>query len=360
MLAVNALPTSLTLAIGAAFAQRLVILRLEPGKLHLRKLALLEGVTAGIESGREPGAALVEVMRIDAAVDPDPPLRSVLGYALLSCGTAMLLGGGFPEIVVSAIVGVLIGAIAAVGQRSRRVDRVFEISAAFVATATIALWERFVGPVSLYVTLIAGIVALLPGYSLTTALSELANRNLVSGTARLGGVFVTLLSLACGFALASGLSGNTLMNAPTVGYGHVIPGAILLAPVLMALGIALNVHARYRDLGWIVLSCVSTIALTRFFPALGITQASPFATAFTIGLGANLAARFLRIPRAVILVPALLVVVPGSLSYESLLYVFQADSTDAVSLAVRALLAAILIVAGFLTSQLIAPRIRGI
>jgi hypothetical protein len=35
---------------------------------------------------------------------------------------------------------------------------VFEISAAFVATVIIALWERFVGSVSLDVVLIAAIV----------------------------------------------------------------------------------------------------------------------------------------------------------------------------------------------------------
>jgi uncharacterized membrane protein YjjB (DUF3815 family) len=91
---------------------------------------------------------------------------------------------------------------------------------------------------------------------------------------------------------------------------------------------------------------------------VGIVQASPFATAFTIGLAANLSARFLRIPRTVVLVPGLLVLVPGSLSYQSLLYIFQNDSTDAVSLGVHALLAAILIVAGVLTSQLIAPQTR--
>jgi len=52
------------------------------------------------------------------------------------------------------------------------------------------------------------------------------------------------------------------------------------------------------------------------------------------------------------------VIVPGSISYESLLAVFQPDTTDAVSLAARALLSAILIVAGFLASQLVAPLPR--
>jgi len=50
-LQVNVLPTSLTLAVGAGFAQRLMILRLEPGRLHLRKLALLEAVVAALRRG---------------------------------------------------------------------------------------------------------------------------------------------------------------------------------------------------------------------------------------------------------------------------------------------------------------------
>ena len=358
-LEVNALPTSLTLAVGPGLAQRLIIVRLEPGRLHLRKLALLEGVVDALRRGRRsPGDALADVTRIDAAVQPDPPWYSVMAYALLSCGTALLLGGGVFDVLVSSLTGIAIGAIAALAQRWRRIDRVFEISAAFVATVIVALWEHFVGPISLYVVVVAGVVQLLPGYSLTTALNELANRNLVSGTARLGGVFVTLLSLGCGFALGAGLGGNEILNGPTVSPGHTTLLYTILAPVLMGGGIALILHARFRDIGWIVVACVTTIALARFFTALGITEASPFATAFSLGLATNWTARFLRIPQAVVLVPALLVLVPGSLSYESLLYVFQADPTDAVSLAVRALLAAILIVAGFLTSQLLAPPSR--
>ncbi|BDE06712.1 membrane protein [Vulcanimicrobium alpinum] len=358
ILQVNVLPTSITLAVGAGFAQQLVIVRLEPGQLHLRKLALLDGVLGTLRSGADPAAVLAEIAAVDTVERPDPVPITIGAYAMLSCGTALLLGGARNEVVVSTLGGIAIGAIAALAQRSRRVSRVYEISAAFVATVIVALWERFIGPIALYVAIIAGVVQLLPGYSLTTALSELANRNLVSGTSRLGGVLVTLLSLGCGFALGAGLTGNAIFNGPTVSPGHVTPLTTTAAAVLMALAIAMMLHARYRDLGWIVASCGATIALARTLPLLGITQTAPFATAFAIGLLATLAARYLRIPPPIVLVPSLLVLVPGSLSYESFLYVFQADATDALSLAVRALLAAILIVAGFLTSQLLAPAER--
>ncbi|HEY4438978.1 MAG TPA: threonine/serine exporter family protein [Candidatus Elarobacter sp.] len=358
-LQVNVLPTSMILAVGTGFTQRVVVLRLDPGKLHLRKLAQLETVVDAVRRGLAPGEALAAVTQIDTAARPDHPLVTVGAYAVLATGTALLIGGQPGDVAASAVAGTAIGIIGALAQRSQRVDRVFEISAAFVATVIIALWERAVAPVALYVVLVAAIVQLLPGYSLTTALGELANRNVVSGTARLGGVFVTLLSLGCGFALGSAVGGPTLMSSPTIGAASTTWFSSLGAGALMALGIALILHARARDVGWIVVAALATIAISRLFALFGITVAAPFLTAFALGLATIFAARYLRIPRSVVLVPALLVLVPGSISYESLLSIFQqADTTDAVSLASRALLTAILIVAGFLTSQLAAAAAR--
>src|SRR5216683_3241830 len=64
------------------------------------------------------------------------------------------------------------------------------------------------------------------------------NDNWVSGTARLGGVFVTLLSLGCGFALGSGCGGTTIFNSATVSAGTTSAVSALVAAVLMAIGIA--------------------------------------------------------------------------------------------------------------------------
>ncbi|HKE37763.1 MAG TPA: threonine/serine exporter family protein, partial [Candidatus Baltobacteraceae bacterium] len=91
---------------------------------------------------------------------------------------------------------------------------------------------------------------------------------------------------------------------------------------------------------------------------LGSTSAhtvSAFLAAFICGIVANLGARYLRVPQAIMLVPALLVLVPGSLSYESVLFAFQANLNTALTLAANALFAAIQLVAGLLLSQLLLP-----
>ncbi|MGH8163821.1 MAG: threonine/serine exporter family protein, partial [Rhodanobacteraceae bacterium] len=94
---------------------------------------------------------------------------------------------------------------------------------------------------------------------------------------------------------------------------------------------------------------------SHIFGALPIHQVAAFVSAFICGLVANLGARFLRVPQPVFLVPALLVLVPGSLSYRSVLYIFSSNYTDAATLALNAIVVGILIVAGLLLSQLIFP-----
>jgi uncharacterized membrane protein YjjP (DUF1212 family) len=353
-LQVNALPTSLTVAVGPGTAQRLVILRLEPGRLNLRKLALLNVVYQGLV-GRaiDVGTTLTEIASIDANVRPRPPVVTIVAYALLSLGASVLLGGGLREVQVSTLVGVAIGAIGAAADRYDPVNRMFEVIAAFVATLVVAGYERLVGPVALYITIVAGVVQLLPGFTLTTALHELASRHLVAGTARLGGVLVTLLSLGCGFALALAIVGTAMLPEPNFEPVH-SPGLLVLpAAVIMAVAISIILRARARDFGWVCASCVVAVVTSRIFGALPGHQVAAFGSAFIVGVLTNVASRYLRIPQAVMLIPGILVLVPGSLSYESILAIFRTDLTNAVNLGVGAVLTSILIVAGTLLSQLL-------
>lgn len=61
------------------------------------------------------------------------------------------------------------------------------------------------------------------------------------------------------------------------------------------------------------------------------------------------------VPQALMLVPALLVLVPGSLSYESVLFAFQHNISSAFTFASNAMFAAVQLVAGLLLSQLVFP-----
>ena len=71
-----------------------------------------------------------------------------------------------------------------------------------------------------------GVVVLLPGYSLTLALHELANGDLVAGVARLGRVLSVLLALGCGAFLGFAVIGPSLLSTSDV-TPHPVPSASL-------------------------------------------------------------------------------------------------------------------------------------
>jgi len=359
-LQVTALPTSITAALGPGNAQKVVLLRLQPGEIDLRRLALLNVVFERIVH-REISTEIAknEVERIGALRHVAHPIQALLAYCALSFGASILLGGHQHEAAAAAVVGLAVGVLAILAHRSPTIARLFEVLAAFVATVIVSAYAEFVHPLSVYVPIVAGVVQLLPGLQFTAALHELAYRNLVAGTARLGGVLMTLLSLGCGFALAIATLGPSRLHET-----QMVVTAIpwyQLAFAVLAIGVAISIleNARTIDVPFVLASCAIAEVTYRIFGALPGHQVATFGAAVVVGLLTSIIARLTHVPQAVLLVPGLLILVPGSLSYESILFVVQSNTADAASIAVNSAFAAVEIVAGLLLAQLfIAPSHR--
>jgi len=352
---VFALPTNIAIAIGSVYRQRVVMLRMDPGRPNLRRIALLNTIYDDMLKGR---IDYVEATRQLVLLDEHPgyaPWLQIPGLLAIAVGVALLLGGGVREMIVSGTIGAVTGALSAFGARYAVIDRLFEVIAAFAGTLILALFTKVIGPTNIYISIVAGVVVLLPGYSLTLALHELANRNLVAGVARLGKVLSTLLALGCGALLGFTLLGPQLLRSSDV-HPHPVGAAFwILAVVLLTVGLWVDLDARPREFPWVFAASFVAVATTKLFGMLPVHTAAAFASAFVCGIVANLGARFLRVPQPVMLVPALLVLVPGSLSYESVLFAFQQNIGSALPLAANAIVNAILLVAGLLLSQMVFP-----
>jgi uncharacterized membrane protein YjjB (DUF3815 family) len=86
-------------------------------------------------------------------------------------------------------------------------------------------------------------------------------------------------------------------------------------------------------------------------PELGL-----FAGSLTAGLASNAVARATRRPAAVTLVPALLMLVPGSVGFRSLALLLQRDVVIGVEQAFRMTLMLSALVAGLLASNVLLPE----
>jgi uncharacterized membrane protein YjjP (DUF1212 family) len=352
---VFALPTYITIALGPAWTQRTVMMRLEPGRVSLRKIALINEIYDALRGGRLDYRQANQLLsEVDARWPGLPAWLEIPALALIAVGVAMVLGGGRLELIVSATIGICTGILSTIAARSAIVARLFPAVAAFLATAIVAAFSKLVGPVNIYISIIAGVVVLLPGYSLTLALHELANDFLVAGVARLGRVLSTLLALGCGAFLGLAIV-PWVLRSTNVQTHPVAATWWFVASILLAAGLSIDLDARLRDVVWVFAASFVALLTSHLLSGTSAHAVSAFLAAFLCGMVANIGARYLRVPQAIMLVPALIVLVPGSLSYESVLFAFQHNIDSALTLAANAIVAAIQIVAGLLLSQLVLP-----
>jgi uncharacterized membrane protein YjjP (DUF1212 family) len=353
-LQVTALPTSITAAIGTGQAQRIVLLRLEPGVINLRKLALLNLVYNRVLARMISNEiALHEVERDVGFGDEVGAPQTILAYCALSLGASILLGGHVDDDGAAAIIGALVGVLSLLGRRWKALERLFEVLAAFTATVVVASYSTWVHPLTGYIPIVAGSIVLLPGLQLTAALRELAFRNLVAGTARLGAVLMTLLSLGCGFALGLGVVGPNAFHMASLAPTTIPWYDIALAAGAVAFGVQTLQNARLSDVPWVCGACGVAELAYRAFAALPAHQVATFGGALVVGLMTSLGERFARVPQAVLLVPGLMILVPGALSYTSVLYLLSNNGADGAAIAASSAVSAVEIVAGLLLAQLL-------
>ncbi len=351
-------PTSLISAFGEPGGQQTSLSRVTPGELRLDRIVALDDVVEALwRNELTVEAAHARLREVAATSSPYGPALTVAALAIASGAAARFFGAGLAEVIASAGAGLVIGVLGVAAQRSVTVGRVYEFAAAMTATLLAvvagALWPSLaVAPV-----VVSSIIVLLPGLTLTVALNELATGHLVSGTARLTGSLMTLLKLGLGVGLGQQLA--TLVPALAVRAGAQ-PTALpdwTLAPALLVTVPALGVlfRARWRELPWMLAAVVTAFGGARLGvhllgPALGALLGALLA-----GLAGNVYERRRRRPAVVMVLPSLIMLVPGSIGYRSLSFLMERNIVAGIDSAVTALLVGVSLVAGLLLANVLLP-----
>jgi uncharacterized membrane protein YjjP (DUF1212 family) len=358
-----ATPTTMILSFGEADMLRTRMLRVDSGELDMGKLAAIDALTNEVIARRvSPDDGLARIEALDAA---PPTYNRALGLAaspVTAASMAVFFGGSWLDAVGAAGVGLLLGLLGLVMQRSSNQARVYEVAGATLASlvATLLASSLAVRPT---VVMLAALVVLLPGMSLTTAMTELATRNLISGTARLMSAVIVLLKLVIGVAfgqrLAHAITTTALPPEPP------LPAwTAWLALAVSTVAITVVVQAVPRAFGWIAAACVAgyggaqlgTQWLGGPHDPVG-AQLGVVVGAFALAVLANVYARVLDRPAQVVLVPATFVLVPGSMGFRGMTSLLDRNTVTGVDTMFAMFLTAMAIVAGMLIANAtLSPR----
>ncbi|GJM44592.1 MAG: hypothetical protein DHS20C21_14340 [Gemmatimonadota bacterium] len=335
--------------------------RTDPGDVDLERLAELDAVLEDVARGAMTCRAGAD--RVREVVNAPPRYGAVLTaacFVVASAAAARFFGGGVREIVTVATIGLSTGLLAVASPRFPLVGRVFEPAAAFVAALVAGAAAWWIGPLSAHVAVLAGLIVLIPGLTLTTAMTEISTRHLVSGTARLTGAFVLFLSIGFGVALGTRVIELWLGPVPVADPVPLPTWTLALAMMAAAASFTVLFRARPGDFPWILASGVLAFAGARWGALVLGPELGAFVGAALVGAGGNLYANLSRRPASIPVVPGIVLLVPGSIGFESLSSLLASDVVAGMETAFRMSLVAVALVTGLLLANVIVPPRRAL
>ena len=354
---VSATPTIIDLSLGALPHQRTYAVRVRPTVVDLDSIARLDDLVHEVLDGRlTVDEALTKLTDISAH-----PLRrrwfvEVSAYALAGAAVTPVLGGGWRELVAGGVVGAFVGGVALSAGHSVKAEPMVAPLAAVVASFGAAVLAKLGLRASTDVVTLAALVTFLPGMALTIGVRELATQHLQSGVANTANALVQLLGLVVGVAVGRSIAtswfGTTKAGVPDTGFS----GVHILAAV--AAGIAFTVTLRAQSKAAPVMCSATVLAILTYTAGKGLlgAPAGVFVAALAIGLCGGLAGFWLRRSPLVFIVPGVLMLVPGSAGFNSILQLLTGQTVSGVDAGFDTFVTAMSIAYGLMVSAVVLPR----
>lgn len=338
------------------------VIRMPPGDTNLYKLCEADRIAEEVMAGRLDLAEGHTALRaLDRRAGWRGNTMQVLGFGLASASVAGLLRLPWLDIATAGLIGLLIGLLQLLERDRPRLKEAGDAVAAMVAGSIAIAVASFVGALNLNTVVIASLIVLMPGMALTNAVNELTSQHLVSGTARFAGAVSTMLKLTVGTMIALTVA-QLLGIDPQVRAWRPQPdwvewGALAAA----AFAFAVLFRADRRDYPVVMLAAASGYLISRFVGEAWSSQVGIFMAALAVTAAGNAYARWVQRPGAVVRVPGIILMVPGSTSVRSLINSIQQQNLVAGQEAAITVLNILLaLIAGVLFGNLLLPARRNL
>ena len=346
-----------------SLAQVTQVVRLPPGDVNLDKLCRADDIADRVIAG---DLDLREGFRLLRALEvPDTrwqKLAVVASYGLSAASVdGLFLHSSWFDLIIAGAIGLMIGLITILSATRPRLAVASDAICALVATMFTIVVSAFVAPLAIKSVVLAGLIVLMPGMSLTTAVREISSQHLVSGMARMGGAMATLLKLTFGTVAATQICEALGIVARDFELDALPSWVDYPALFMAAIAFAVLFRAARRDwlvvIGAVVMGYVATRLGGKISGSLPSAPVGVFIGGLLLSALSNLYARYVGRPGAVIREPGILLLVPGSVGFRSVSYLLERDSTLGFDSSILLVTLLISLVAGLMFGELlVAPR----
>ncbi len=318
--------------------------------MDLDKLArlgdLLNEIEAGTLSIRDAP------LRIDAIDQVPPPwgkLASMLGYALTGLGLAPLLGAGWTDTLVATLLSILVYGLVLLSARIGAAAMAWmPLTTALIVGFLATLLKYWIPDLNLVLVILSAVAIILPGYSISLGAGELVAQHVLSGVSNLMSGLITLIKQIAGAVFGVSIAGLLVGLATAESETPVDQKWMLLLFPLLLVGLCLAFQVSRRDLPWAILvSGLAYIGVIAGSSLLDSNLGNLLGTIVAVVV-ANLWARKTGRPTSIVLIPAIVLLVSGTIGFRGLASVAQGDLQLGVQQFFQMFVVAMTILAGVL------------
>ncbi len=358
-------PTSIIMSFSRlenapGIAEMTQVLRVSPGDVDLKSLCLVDEIADQVIDGKLDLAEGRQRLRAVGSRKQSKgmTLLMLLSYSIASACVAAILLTGWEGVVSAGVIGLVTGTIAFAARKRANIAAAFEAISALAATIIATLISMYIVPIQVPSVIVASLIILMPGMSLTAAVRELSSQDLVSGTARMAGALAVLLKLAFGTVAATQVCALFGLIPPPVPMSRVEPWTELIAVPVAAIAFAIMFRSPWRFFPLVIGSVIAGYICTRLGGAFVSAPFGVFVGGLLLGASSNVFARAFERPGALIREPGIILLVPGSVAFRSMSFVFERDVMLGLDTAITLTTLLVALVAGLLFGDLLVPPRR--
>lgn len=292
-----------------------VTIQLPAGNFDLAKLSELNVLVNDLTAGKVPiEKGVARLKQIDSLPPPYKSSVVALGYALCGAGFAVLLSANWLDVIFAALLSLVVYGITVTAVKSQWLADRMNFTSALVASILANLLAILFPGTNAFIVSLCAVVVLVPGLSLTLGMTELASKIVISGINRLvDGILITIVLVLGNMMGASIVQALWTVPPPDAAADSPI-WIIFTSIIVLMLGLIFVFKVRLKDLAWVILAGELAYAGVLVGGQLGNWQGS-FLGALILGLFTSLFASRLQRPGSVVMLPGIMILVPGVAAY---------------------------------------------
>ena len=342
--------------VGGEHMRRVELLRLPTYDYNMARLIELNVLCREINSVDDLAHYSERLAGIMGQPAPWSGWRFVAMGFLLSASVALLLGGGWIEMLCGGLIGMCFVAGCLLFSRTPRLGPAVPVILCALAAMLAQILAYLLPQQVPFISAVAGIVFLLPGFMITVAMSELATQNFLAGTGRLTGAFVLLFLMGAGLAIGTQICLAVLPAIPLHGELATLPAwAIWMAITGLGISLLAVLQAPISSVNVSVGACLLAWAVYSLVNARMGNVVGAFAGALAVSSAGHLYQFLTKRPAALMQIPGLITLVPGSMGLRGVHALIQQESTAGISLMTDMVMTGAVLAVGLLLADNILP-----